>query len=124
MCRASLRRALAPLAALALFATVALPAPPALASRPRLAVTRVPAQRVRHVRVSGTVVGVTENANGTGMLDIHSKTHATTYHVALTSKTVVKMHKRPVHRTMLIPNKNQSVAQSIAPCSYRTRISP
>ncbi len=116
MCRASLRRALAPLAALALFATVALPAPPALASRPRLAVTRVPAQRVRHVRVSGTVVGVTENANGTGMLDIHSKTHATTYHVALTSKTVVKMHKRPVHRTMLIPNKNQSVT---ATCQRR-----
>ncbi len=33
MRRASLRRALAPLAALALFATVALPAPPVLASR-------------------------------------------------------------------------------------------
>ncbi len=116
MCRASLRRTLAPLAALALLATVALPAPPALASRhPGHAVPSA-VQSTRHVRVSGTVVGVTENPDGSGMLDIHSKAHATTYRVALTSKTVVKMHKQSVHRTMLAPNKKQYVT---ATCQRR-----
>ncbi len=109
MCRALFRRAPAPLAAFALLATVALPAPPALASRPREAAVYASLQQVHHIRVSGALIGVTENPDGTGMLAIHSKTHATTYHVAMTAATVVKLHKQPVHRDLLMQHKNQSV---------------
>jgi hypothetical protein len=100
MCRAFLRRALAPLAALALLAPVALPAPPALASHPRLTPVYAAAQRTTHVRVIGTLNAVVEKPDGTGLLEIYAKTHGTRT-VYLTPDTIVKKRTLRVTRSAL-----------------------
>ena len=100
MCRAFLRRALAPLAALALLAPVALPAPPALASQPRLTLVHAAARRTTHVRVIGTLNAVVEKPDGTGLLQIYGKTHGTRT-VYLTPDTVVKKRTLRVTRSAL-----------------------
>jgi hypothetical protein len=100
MCRALLRRALAPLTTLALLAPMVLPAPPALASHTRLTPVRAAVQRTTHVRVIGTLNAVVEKPDGTGLLQIYAKAHGTRT-VYLTPDTVVKKRTLRVTRSAL-----------------------
>ncbi len=100
MCRAFLRRALAPLFTVALLAPVALPAPPALASQSRLTPIHAAARRTTHVRVIGTLEAVVEKPDGTGLLKIYGKTHGTRT-VYLTPDTIVKKRTLRVTRSAL-----------------------